>query len=338
MRRILAMQMLGKDEIDARVLSLNDLLDAEIDENNQREPFSPTEKVSIALAIENKIGKRQGKKHIDVKTQGLINTEAFPEVGMDTRDFVAKKAGLGSGKTYQHAKHAIEHAIPDVIEAMDRSAISIYCAYTISKEKKNKQLTLLNQSINDPNAAAEDLKDLANKRRAAKRSNRTKTPQSPNADPVYNLLRVAPDWYTELQGDIEALPVADYAMGGATVAVFCPAEFIAAAIQAVAAWGFYYRSIVTVYDPKHDEGDSGHLEFSASRSQHIVIATIDPDLSSARIKKLPPVHAHKNPQAELANVMASMWPDKQDKRIDLSATEAKAGWKIWKIDYASKGE
>lgn len=336
MRRIRAMQMLGKGEIEARVLSLNDLIDAEIDENNQREPFSTTEKVAIAQALESKIGKRQGKKAVDIKNQNLTNPETFPEAGMETRDFVAKRAGLGSGKTYQHAKHAIENAIPDVVEAMDRNAISIYCAYTISKEKKNKQLTLLNESINDPSAAAEDLKAIADKRRAAKRAKRFHVPTGPAADPIYNIIRVAPDWFKERQDDIEALPVSDYCVPVAVVAVECPGEFVGAAIKAIEAWGFTYRSILTAFQSGIDKAGTDHHAFTQSRSWHICIGTLDPEVDGAHTNKICPAMKSNNPQEELDGFINDLWPYKEDNRLDMSATELRKGWKVWKLNYATK--
>jgi N6-adenosine-specific RNA methylase IME4 len=337
-RRIAAMQMLKKTDIEARSLSLNDLIDAEIDENNQREPFAITEKVAIAQSLEAKVGKRQGKKPANNKNQELTNPETFPEVGMETRDFVAKRAGLGSGKTYQHAKHVIEHAIPDVVEAMDRNAISIYCAYSISKEKKNKQLTLLNESIHDPSSAAEDLKALNDKRRSAKRQKRFKIPDGPGADPIYNIIRVAPDWSKELQEDIEAMPVADYCTPTAVVAVECPGDAVARAIKAIEAWGFTYRAIVTTYNHKYDPNDTAHLNFISAPSWHVLIATVDPVLCGAHTAQLSPARTATNPQAALLDMIAELWPDKKDPRIDMSATAARKGWKIWKIDYAKPKE
>ena len=60
-----------------------------------RKQFTPTERMAIGKATEKQLGERQGQR-----TDKL--GENFPQVEKGrTADIAAKKAGLGSGKTFE---------------------------------------------------------------------------------------------------------------------------------------------------------------------------------------------------------------------------------------------
>lgn len=331
-RRIKAFELLKKDKIPAIVAPIENMLDAELDENTERCDFTVTEKVAIADMLQEKIGERRGK---DNENQDDTNCGNFPQSGIKTRDYLAKRVRLGSGKTYQHAKAAIENAIPDVVEAMDRNAISIYCAYTISKEKKNKQLSLLNESINDPSAAAEDLKAMANKRRAAKRAARRKQPAEPLKEQIYSYIRIAPEWDKKLViDDVEALPVDDYLIDNGWVEIECPADRLADAIRIIDSWGYEFKNAYTIWNSK----DKAHcpLKYMDSVSWHVVIAMKPGTGNPANLGSIQPVFDRKNPQEACIEVFESLLARKDTQRLDMSGLTPRSGWKVWKIDYATK--
>jgi N6-adenosine-specific RNA methylase IME4 len=332
-RRIKAFESLGRITIPARFVSLDDILSAEIDENNQREGFCVSEKVAIADALKERLGERRGKQ--SSKNQELENADECPLNGEKTRDYISKRAGLGSSRVYRQAKAVLENAIPEVVEAMDSNVISVNCAHRISQIKQTKQLTALNESKEDPGTDGGALDELNTDRRKAKRAKKLHLPESPEADPIYNIIKVAPNWFTELESDIAALPVSDYAINTGMVAVLCPNEFIGAALRCISEWGFYYAATITAYNMKLPD-DAGHLEFINQRSWHIVLGRINPDIYGASTAQVPPVYNKQNPQQALDDILAELFPDKKDTRLDMSSTEARPGWKVWKLDYAAK--
>jgi ParB-like chromosome segregation protein Spo0J len=342
-RRFEALKLLGEKKIPAFVNETADPLDLEIDENVGRKNFTPGEAVDAADKILERIGSRQGKRYdlFNYQEDTLPGTGDGSKKGLETRDYIAHEVGLGR-KTLQNAKRVIQRfnakeLKSEIVKAMNEGIISVRCAYKISGEKNlDKQITLLNDAINDPETSGEELAAMSYKRRAAKRLKRFNIPDGPDADPVYTIIRVAPDWSKEKQDDIEDLPVADYCIPTAVVAVECPMESVGKAIDAIEAWGFTYRSILTVFEPGIDKAGTDHHAFSQSRSWHICIGTLDPEVDGAHTKKMCPAFKTLDPRGELVERIEEIWPDKADKRLDMSSIEPRKGWKIWKLDYATK--
>jgi len=57
--------------------------------------------------------------------------EDLPQVpaGEKTRDFIAQKSGLGTGRTYRQVAAVLEKGSPDLIEAMDSHQFTAYVSY-----------------------------------------------------------------------------------------------------------------------------------------------------------------------------------------------------------------
>ena len=124
-RRFLAHQRLGLETIQARIVEVPSLIQAEHDENELRKAFTPSERVAIAEAIKAEIGNRQGKR-----TDKTELVENFPQVepGQKTREAVAKAAGFGNDATYRQAKTVVEKADPALVQAVDAGEIAISTA------------------------------------------------------------------------------------------------------------------------------------------------------------------------------------------------------------------
>lgn len=124
-RRFLAHKRLGLETIQARIIEVPSLLQAERDENEVRKEFTPSERVAIAEAIKAEIGNRQGQR-----TDKTEPVENFPQVapGQKTRAAVAKAAGFGNDATYRQAKTVVEKADPTLVQAMDKGEVSISTA------------------------------------------------------------------------------------------------------------------------------------------------------------------------------------------------------------------
>src|SRR5690554_872385 len=91
-------------------------LKVERDENDQRKPMTVSERVALANAIAERLGRRQGQR-TDLGTCGNISTS--DESGA-TRDIAAAKVGLGSGKTLEAAQYVVEHGAPPCLTVQVR--------------------------------------------------------------------------------------------------------------------------------------------------------------------------------------------------------------------------
>lgn len=124
-RRFLAHQRLGMETIQARIIEVPSLIQAEHAENEIRKDFTTSERVQIAKAIEEEIGNRQGQR-----TDRAEPLQNFAEVapGQTTREAVAKAAGFSNAETFRQAKAVVEKADPALVQAMDAGEIAISTA------------------------------------------------------------------------------------------------------------------------------------------------------------------------------------------------------------------
>ena len=155
-RRYLAHRRLGLDTIQARIIEVPSLIQAEHAENEIRKDFTASERVAIAKAVEEEIGNRRGRR-TDLKVQGLGDLlptelpENFPEVsGKETRQIAAEKAGFGNETTYRQAKTVVEKADPALVQAMDAGAIAIGTAAKLASAPTEIQ----QRAAAEPKAAA----------------------------------------------------------------------------------------------------------------------------------------------------------------------------------------
>ncbi|EOO39013.1 ParB-like partition protein [Bacillus cereus VD133] len=143
-RRLRACQYLNYQQIEVRVMSVRDYehkLKIEIGENEHRKEFTFSERMAWARELERvesaKAKERQGER-TDIQ-------ENFPEGRVQTRDIVAEKIGIGSGKQYEKAKFITENADSSTIAKLDNEEISIHKAYTELKESLKEKDKLLHQ-------------------------------------------------------------------------------------------------------------------------------------------------------------------------------------------------
>ena len=168
LRRLKAVCFLDWDEIDINVVSPADAEAAlliEISENEQREPFTYSEKMDFARLLEDieaaKAKQRmveggviagrgrslEGKKGMAVRPypigggnkNEMLDEESVqsPTFTGTSRDAIGKKIGM-SGRTYERAKFIHENASDDVIDRLDKEETSIYKEYnTLRAQTKN---------------------------------------------------------------------------------------------------------------------------------------------------------------------------------------------------------
>ena len=133
LRRIKAAQSLGWTEIEAKAVSPADAeaaLRIEISENEQREPFTFSEKMNYARLIE----EIEQAKAIERKSAGgkgglVVDVGRGPRLDQGkSRDIIGEKIGM-SGRQYCRAKYVVENAPPEVIEQLDKGERTICGAY-----------------------------------------------------------------------------------------------------------------------------------------------------------------------------------------------------------------
>lgn len=147
-RRLEAMKKLGYKQVEVRVMKVEDAehkLNLEINENENRKDFNKSERIEYARQLE-RIERVKAKERMG---QGVEN---FPqhEEGK-TRDLVAEKLGIGSGKQYEKEKYIADNADPETLEQWNKEEISTHKAYTKVKEleKELEESTAANKRLAD---------------------------------------------------------------------------------------------------------------------------------------------------------------------------------------------
>jgi len=124
-RRIAAYRFLEASAIPVRVMDLDEILRGEQDENNLHKHFTPSEKVAIARALDDR-AREQARERQGTRTD-LGHSENFTEGSRgDVRDIVGRAVGM-SGPIYQRARAVVKAAEEDpetygpLVEEMDRT-------------------------------------------------------------------------------------------------------------------------------------------------------------------------------------------------------------------------
>jgi hypothetical protein len=139
-RRLLACQMLGYEDIEARLIDLPSIIQGEYAENEFRKDFTVSERVAIGKAIEQGIGERRGGNH-EIKCSG-VNPQIFADCnddlsGKETREIASGIAAFGNRETYRQAKVIVEKGSSDLVTKVDIGKVSVSAAYKeIQREEK----------------------------------------------------------------------------------------------------------------------------------------------------------------------------------------------------------
>jgi len=142
LRRLRAAQSLGWTEIDVNVVSASDAeakLRIEISENEQREPFTYTEKMDFARLIE-EIERVKALERMSVGGKGGLNEGVAHGPHLEQsrrREIIGAKIGM-SGKQYDRAKYIAANATPEVIDELDRQERTIRGTYDELRAKKGQ--------------------------------------------------------------------------------------------------------------------------------------------------------------------------------------------------------
>jgi ParB-like chromosome segregation protein Spo0J len=249
-QRIRAFQYLGREEIPAIVEDVPDVLEAEIALNVQRSSFNDFEAVDAADRLMEKYRRPVGRPKKGEGTEISANLPEFLGDRERLEDWAAKKAGLGCRRNYFKVKEVRANAHPDVQKAMISKAISRHLAYEISQQKKDVQITWLNEAISDDDTDRKKLRELAEKRREAKRLAKAgidpdkrddPTDEFPNSIDMYNLIRAAPDFYASKVETLAQFPIHKHGGHDTLVFIECNDTQLDKAFALGRAWRLVYK-------------------------------------------------------------------------------------------------
>ena len=132
LRRLRAAQLLCWTEIDVNVISPQDAeaaLRVEFSENEQREPFTYSEKMDYARLIEAIVKAKALERKSAGGKGGLEEVDHGPPLEQGkSRDIIGPMIGM-SGKQYARARYVADRASPEVIEQLDSGKKTISGVY-----------------------------------------------------------------------------------------------------------------------------------------------------------------------------------------------------------------
>ena len=136
-RRLQAMKNLGYKQVEVRVMTVENAehkLNLEINENENRKDFNKAERIEYARQLE-RIERVKAKER-EKAGVAIDPRENFPQGR--TRDLVAEKLGIGSGKQYEKEKYIADNADGEILKAWNEEKISTHKAYSKVKELEKK--------------------------------------------------------------------------------------------------------------------------------------------------------------------------------------------------------
>lgn len=161
LRRLVATQdVLGRDEILCRIVSVDSIDQGEFDENTLRKDFTPSERVAIVESLRGYAhgGDRKSDQGRNCDVDRLTTKDAAGRVGFCKDD-------------YYRAKKVVSQGIPELVEAMDTGHLSIYSASELADADQELQRAVLKKRIDEDRWAARGVqKSLRNAKRERERA------------------------------------------------------------------------------------------------------------------------------------------------------------------------
>lgn len=143
-RRLAAAKRLGWDKIDARMMTIDCIAEAEQAENEFRRSLSLMEKAQLARIIEEQRGRRKhgGDRKSEATKSSAQNGHLIPEgIG---REELAVQSGFRNHHEMDRAKAVADHGSPELVHAVDCGQVPLTraakLATTLSSEEQEKVL------------------------------------------------------------------------------------------------------------------------------------------------------------------------------------------------------
>ena len=139
-RRLRAMKQLGYEQIEVRVMKVDDyehMLNLEISENESRKDFTKSERIEYARKLE-QFERLKAKERMESGENQYSSSPSQNFAQGKTDDVVAEKLGIGSGEQYRKEKYIAENADNETLEEWDKGDITTHKAYTKLKREKEQ--------------------------------------------------------------------------------------------------------------------------------------------------------------------------------------------------------
>jgi ParB family chromosome partitioning protein len=179
LRRIRAVESLGLSEISINIVAPADAeaeLRIEFSENEQREPFTFTEKMDFARMLEEVEKAKAQERMLSGKRVDDSDPVTHGTQGQGkSRDAIGEKIGM-SGSSYSRAKYIAENASGEIIDELDKGQRSIRGTYDEMRAKEKAQQT----ESEDADASPEPETETEAKPKASKPSCKNKSSAVPN--------------------------------------------------------------------------------------------------------------------------------------------------------------
>lgn len=315
-RRIEAFRLLGRDEIPATVVKLDEIVRGEFAENTVRLDFAPSEAVAIAEALEPREREAAEEREREGgKTAGRNRPKGsgkFSTPKGRAKDKAARVAGV-SRHTLAKAKAVVDAAKEDpkfapLVEEMDRTG---RVNGVFKKLEVERQAAALN----------------------------AKAPPLPEGP--FDVLVVDPPWrydareedashrsanpYASMDLDaIRALPVAKLAGKNAVLWLWTTNAHLPRAFGIAEAWGFTYKTLLT-----WDKERIGTGDWLRGQTEHVLMCvrgkpTVTLGAQSTILRAKAGRHSEK--PGAFYPLVESLCPGS---RVDLFARSDRDGWTVW---------
>lgn len=318
-RRIKALELLGEHEVRAEIFDDEKLCDAikeEGAENFIRKPHEFGEAIKYAKRRKEELGKTPGIK-------GRKDEIVAREIGWSRQKF-------------SQALSIEQKALPEIKAAIGADkGLSIFGAYKIAQLPHKQQVQALNDAKNFYDSEGDDLSKYNIARRKKKRQEKFKSPEKYKPHPIYNIVRVAPNWENELFSDIAEIPVNSYMKEKQAFCVIeVPAYHLNRAFELVSIWGLQYDSLFTSWNPKI----VGNCDCLLNQlPTYLLFARNNSEITYEQVWRCRFQAVIESDSSDLRYVVDQIFIG-DEKRIDMNASQRHQKWIAFKASYGFNEE
>jgi len=350
-RRLKAFEHLGWKTYPAIVDDVKNVLVAEAEENNQREPFTYLEMLDIAEAVIEAAGERRGapKKNAEPNDEIIVydHTQLWPGArkGEKTREYAARVSGLGSYLMLDRTRAIRDNGSDNVKTALADNAISVNLAYEISLHPKKAQERFLREAVNDHTGEVDKAKlryILDATREKKKRAgigvddeNVNIPGKFPALEEQYNLIRIAPDFRKNKVNVLSKLPIHGHGADDTLVCIECPNRLTDKAHELVRTWGLLHKATIVIYNSKNT---NACLDYITDESVHIIVCGYDNEENTTfKNARTPSTVECKNPRTDAIDLIEKVFGKHAlGRMLDMTSTEPRTGWTNWRDVYGAR--
>ena len=317
-RRWQAARTLGMEMVPAHVISFDNELDereAVIDFNRQREKtFSQKMREADELReIERE--RAQAKMLSGRRDPEETLPQGESERAPQTRDKVAEKAGIGSGRTYDKAARVWEAAksgdetAKEYVEKIDQGKMTVNKAHV---ELRRQQVRKRREKTPPPEGKYRIIYADPPWRYGDKRDGRTT-----GAEDHYPSMSIK---------EMCELPVAEIAEDDAVLFLWVTSPLLKECFRVIKAWGFEYKTSFVWYKVKHNMG-----HYNSVRHEFLLICTkgsCRPDNRQLydSVQSIERTEHSRKPE-EFRAIIDELYT--YGNRIELFARDRADGWQVW---------